>query len=57
MARLIAAAVLLAIAVAPAFACEWQKSASTDPQKRTLASRPAYNHSTPAPSTTPSRKS
>ena len=35
MDRLIAAAVLLAVAVAPTFACEWQNSASTDKQKRT----------------------
>jgi hypothetical protein len=57
MDRLVAAAVLLAIAVAPAFACDWQKSTSTDTQKRTVASQPAYNQSTPAPSTTAGRKS
>jgi hypothetical protein len=55
MTRLLAAAVLLAMAAAPVFACEFQKSVSTDTQKRTVASHPA-NHSTPAPSTTADRK-
>ena len=57
MARLLAAAVLLTFAAAPAFACDWQKSTSTDTQKRTVASQPAYNQSTPAPSTTAGRES
>jgi hypothetical protein len=56
MARLLAAAVLLTVAAAPAFACDWQKSASTDAQKRTVASQPAYDHSTPPSSTAASRK-
>ena len=56
MARLLAAAVLLAVAAAPAFACDWQKSASTDTQKQTVASQPTNNHSTP-PSAAVSRKS
>ena len=47
MARLLAAAVLLTLAAAPAIACDWQKSTSNDTQKRTAASQPAYNHSTP----------
>ena len=57
MARLLAAAVLLTVAAAPAIACDWQKSTSNDTQKRTVASQPAYNHSTPAPSTASGRKS
>lgn len=57
MARLLAAAVLLALDAAPAIACDWQKSTSNDTQKRTAASQPAYNQSTPAPSTTSGRKS
>jgi hypothetical protein len=58
MARLLAAAVLLTVAAAPAFACDWgEKSASTDIQKRTVASQPTYNHSTPSQSTPTSRKS
>jgi hypothetical protein len=57
MARLLAAAVLLAVAAAPAFACDWQKSTSTDTQKRTVASQPANDHATPPPSAAMSRKS
>jgi hypothetical protein len=55
MTRLLAAAALLTMAAMPAFACDFQKSVSTDTQKRTVASQPA-NHSTPAPSTTADRK-
>jgi hypothetical protein len=54
MTRLLAAAVVLAMAAAPAFACEFQKSVSTDMQKRTVASQP--NHSTPPPSAATDRK-
>ena len=57
MARLLAAAVLLTIAAAPAFACDWQKSTSNDAQQRTVASQPAYDHSTPPPNTAAGRKS
>ena len=57
MARLLAAALLLTVAAAPAFACDWQKSTSTDTQKRTAASQPADNHSTQLPSTAAGRKS
>jgi hypothetical protein len=56
MARLLAAAMLFTVAAAPAFACEWEKSASTDMQKRTVTSQPAYNHSTPSQGTPASRK-
>ena len=57
MARLLAAALLLTVAAAPAFACDWQKSTSNDTQKRTAASQPSDNHSTPSPSTATGRKS
>jgi hypothetical protein len=54
MTRLLAAAVVLIMAAAPAFACEFQKSVSTDTQKRTVASQ--HDHSTPPPSATTDRK-
>jgi hypothetical protein len=57
MARLLAAAVLLTVAAAPSFACDGQKSTSTDAQQRTVASQPAYDHSTPPPSMAAGRKS
>jgi hypothetical protein len=56
MTRLFAAAMCLTVATAPAFACELQKSVSTDTQKRTVASQPASDHSTPPPRTTADRK-
>ena len=56
MTRLLAAAALLAMATAPAFACEFQKSVSTDAQNRTVASQPAQDHSTPVPSRAADRK-
>lgn len=56
MTRLLAATVFLALAAAPAFACEWQKSASADTQTRTVASQPADDHSAPSPSMTADRK-
>jgi hypothetical protein len=52
MTRLLAAAVLLTAAIAPAFACDLEKSASTDAQKRTVASQPANDHSNSPPSGT-----
>ena len=54
MTRLLAAAVLFTMAGAPAFACDFQKSVSTDTQKRTVASQP--DHSSPPPSATTDRK-
>jgi hypothetical protein len=56
MTRLLAATVFLALAAAPAFACQWQKSASTESQTRTVASQPADDHSAPPPSGTADRK-
>nr|WP_294523397.1 hypothetical protein [uncultured Rhodopila sp.] len=55
MTRLLAAAVLLAVAAAPAIACDYQKSVSTDAQKRAVASQPA-DHSTAPSRTTGDRK-
>jgi hypothetical protein len=56
MTRLLVAAMCLTIAAAPAFACELEKSSSADTQKRTVASQPANNHSTPQLNTTADRK-
>jgi hypothetical protein len=55
MTRFLAATAFLALAAAPAFACEWQNSASTDTRTRTVASQPAADHSAPRPSTTTDR--
>ena len=53
MIRLLAAAMLLAAtAVAPAFACELNKTVSTDTKSNTLASQSADDHA-PPPSSTP----
>jgi hypothetical protein len=56
MTRLFAAAMLLAVAAAPAFACELQKSVSTDAQKRLATSQPAGEHSAPPPRSAEDRK-
>jgi hypothetical protein len=56
MIRLLTAAMLLAAAAAPAFACELEKSVSTDSQKRTVASQPANDHSAPPSRATADRK-
>jgi len=50
MTRLFAAAVLFSVVAMPVFACEWNKSASTDSQSSTVASQPANDHATPPPS-------
>ena len=55
MSRLLNAALLLTVAAAPTLACDWQKSVSTDTQKRTVASQPA-NHSTAPARTAADRK-
>ncbi len=49
MIRLLTAALILASAV-PALACDYNKSASTAPQSRTVASQPANGHAAPAAS-------
>jgi hypothetical protein len=56
MTRLLAAIVFLTLAAASAFACEWQKSASTDTQTRSVASQSVDDHSAPPPSTTADRE-
>jgi hypothetical protein len=56
MTRLLAAAMLLTVAAAPAFACELQKSVSTDTQKRVVTSQPAGERSAPAPRSAEDRK-
>jgi hypothetical protein len=57
MTRLLAAAMLLAVAAAPAFACDLQKSVSTDTQKRLVTSQPSSERSAPAPRSAEDRKS
>jgi hypothetical protein len=57
MTRLLAASLFLAAVAVPAFACELQKSVSTDTHARTAASQPAGNHATPPSSTAAERKS
>jgi hypothetical protein len=56
MTRLIAAAMLLTVAVAPAFACELEKSASTDTKNRAVASQPATQQAPLPPRKTTDRK-
>jgi hypothetical protein len=56
MTRLLAAAILLTADAAPAFACDLQKSVSTDTQRRAIASQPAHDHSTPEQSSPADRK-
>jgi hypothetical protein len=46
MSRLWVAALLLAFAAAPAFACPYD-SAATDTQKKAVAAQPADEHPTP----------
>lgn len=47
MLRLLTAAAILSVAVAPAYACEWNRSVSRDDMKRTVASQPADDHAAP----------
>ncbi len=49
MIRLLIAATFLSIAAAPAFACPWTDSASTDTKPSTVASQPADDQGTPPP--------
>lgn len=52
MTRLLAAALLFAAsAVAPAFACNYTATTSTDNQSSTVASQPPADHPTPPPTT------
>jgi hypothetical protein len=52
MTRLFAAAVFLIVAAAPAFACEWNQTVSTDGKSSTVAAQPSDDQGTPPPSTT-----
>jgi hypothetical protein len=47
MIRLLAAAAFLGLAAAPAIACDFQKSVSTDTQKRAVASQPSAHSTSP----------
>ncbi len=51
MIRLLTAAMLLAAVAAPAFACPWNQSATTDTKPSTVASQPTDDHGTPPPAT------
>ena len=58
MSRLLAAAaVLFSLNAAPAFACPWQKSVSTNSAPSTVASQPADDRGTPPPVTPTDQKS
>jgi hypothetical protein len=49
MIRLLIAATFLSVAAAPAFACPWSDSASTDTKPSTVAAQPTDDHGTPPP--------
>jgi hypothetical protein len=53
MIRLLAAALFLTLAAAPAFACPWQ-SVTTDSKSSTVASQPTDDQATPPPAPAPS---
>ena len=58
MSRLLAAAaILLSLVAAPAFACPWEKSVSTGTAPSTVASQPADDQGTPPPVTPADQKS
>ena len=50
MTRFLAATMVLTAATFPAFACEWNKSASTGTQSNAVASRAAGDHAMTPPS-------
>jgi hypothetical protein len=56
MTRLLAAALVLTLAAAPAFACEWNRSASVPHRTNTATSQPADDQGTPPPSTPTDQK-
>jgi hypothetical protein len=56
MIRLSIAAVFLTIAAAPAFACPYDQSVSTDTTPKTVASQPADDQGTPPPAAATSQK-
>jgi len=49
MIRLLIAATFLSVAAAPAFACQWSDSASTDTKPSAVAAQPADDQGTPPP--------
>lgn len=51
MTRLLAAALILTAATAPAFACEWNKSAAAGAKPTTVAAQPADDQPAPPPAT------
>ena len=57
MTRLLAAAMLLTVAALPAFACDWNKSASTDSRSSAVASQTANDHAAPPRNGPPNRSS
>ncbi len=56
MTSLLAATMLLTVAALPAFACDWNKSASTNNRSSTVASQTANDHAA-APRSAPSNRS
>ena len=56
MSRLSAAAILLSLVAAPAFACPWEKSVTTDTVASTVASQPADDQGIPPPVTPADQK-
>jgi hypothetical protein len=55
MTRLLAAALLLTVAAAPAFACEWNKSVSVE-KPSTVASQPQGDQTSPPPAPSADQK-
>jgi hypothetical protein len=56
MIRLMIATMFFTVAVAPAFACEMEKSVSTDTKNRSVASQPAPQQTPLPPRATTDRK-
>jgi hypothetical protein len=57
MIRLLAAALLFAGVAVPAFACDYNKSVSTETDQSTVASQPGGDHAVPANGTATARQS
>jgi hypothetical protein len=56
MTRLLAAALLLSLAAAPAMACSWNQSADADGKASKLAEQPADDQGAPPPAQTTDQK-
>jgi hypothetical protein len=56
MSRLLIAAVFVTMAAAPAFACPWSDTVSTDAKPSTVAAQPTDDHGTPPPATPADQK-